>query len=130
MQKLIRTSLLAIAVALAPAAAYATTMTSNDGYGHQSVFAHADQSFAADGDLRSKTGNRVYYRAVLVYNNYTDYICDHASPEVTSYTYVQVNTACSEFIPIPPSADGAAWKICRARTGLPDGCGGQSNYYW
>ncbi len=129
MKKLLKTGLLALAVAIAPASAYATTMASDDGYGHQYVYAHGDQAWNANGDLKSY-GNRVYYRAVLVYNNYPDHTCDHASPEVTSTSYVSVNTSCAQFPQIPPSADGAAWKICRARTGLPDGCGGQSNYYW
>lgn len=130
MKKLLRVAALTLSVALAPAAAFAGNVSSNDGNGYQRVTDHGDQWFKSTGNLRSNTGNKVYYRGIVVYNNYTDYTCDRISDNTTSASYVTRGGYCSQDIPIPPSADGAGWKICRDRTGVPDGCGSQDNDYW
>ncbi|WP_162598729.1 hypothetical protein [Nocardioides gilvus] len=130
MKKIMRSLGLAMAVVLIPASAYAVNLSSNDGNGTQTVTSHGDQSFTSTGKLRSNTGKKVYYRGIVIYNNYTDYTCDRISSNTTSKSYVTRGGSCSQLAPIPPSADAAGWKVCRDRTGLPDGCGsmGKQNF--
>jgi hypothetical protein len=125
MRHLMRTLTLAGAVALAPTSAMAVVVSSNDGYGHQHWISHEDQSFTSTGKLQSTSGERVYYRGVVVYNSYPDYTCDRISPNTTSSSPVVRGGSCAQVIPIPPSADAAAWKICHDIAFFPDGCGSQ-----
>ncbi|WP_418058480.1 hypothetical protein [Pimelobacter simplex] len=125
MKRLFRVLGLALAAALIPASAWAVNLSSNDGNGSQRVTSHGDQSFSSTGNLRSNTGNNVYYRGIVIYNSYTDYTCNRITSNTSSSSYVTKSGSCSQVFPIPPSADAAGWKICRDRTGLPDGCGSQ-----
>jgi hypothetical protein len=107
MKKFLRTSALTLGVALAPAVAYAGNVSSNDGNGWQYVDSHGDQSFSSSGALRSNTGNTVYFRGIVVYDDYPDYTCNRITSNTNSSTYVAKSGSCSQLIPIPPSADGA-----------------------
>jgi hypothetical protein len=126
MKRLLRALGLALTAALIPASAWAYNVTSDDGDGEMFVTGYGDQSFSSSGDLRSRTGNNVYYRGIVIYNSYTDYTCDRITSNTSSATYVAKSGSCTQFTPIPPSADAAGWKVCRDRTGLPDGCGPQT----
>jgi hypothetical protein len=105
----------------------AVTLSSNDGYGNQHWTSHGDQSFSGTGQLESTSGNPVYLRGVVVYNNYPDYTCDRISSNTTSPTLVTRGGSCAQLLSIPPSADAAGWKICHDVTAFPDGCGSQKN---
>jgi hypothetical protein len=124
---MIQIAALASGIALAPASAFAVTLSSNDGYGNQHWTSHGDQSFAGTGQLESTSGNAVYLRGVVVYNNYPDYTCDRISSNTKSASLVTRSGSCSQVVAIPPSADAAGWKICHDKAFVPDGCGSQKN---
>jgi len=126
MRRYIKGALVALLMTLVPGTAWAVGVSSDDGSGYQYVTSHGDQSFHSTGGLRSRSGNKVYFRGIVVYNNYPDYTCNRISSDTTSSTTVTRGGSCWQMIPIPPSSDGAGWKICRNRPFFPDGCGSMS----
>ncbi|MGL5823955.1 MAG: hypothetical protein ACRCYU_03825 [Nocardioides sp.] len=112
-----------LAIVAVPTAAWAVSVSSNDGSGSQYITDSGDQSFRSDGTLKSTLGNRIYYRGIVIYNFYPDYTCNRISRIIDDRTSQNVGGACGQLSPIPPSADAAGWKICRYRRLLPDGCG-------
>lgn len=126
-RKIINLAGLTVLVLAAPTAASAVSVSSNDGSGHQSLTSKYNNGWAASGKLKSTTGNKVYYAGNVIYNSYPDYDCGRYSTNTTSLSLVTRGGSCSQFPPPPgPSADAAKYKVCRDRTGLPDGCGSWS----
>jgi hypothetical protein len=120
-----RVAMLAGAIALAPASAMAVSLSSNDGVGRQHWTAHGDQWFVSTGKLRSTSGANVYLRGVIVYNSYPDYTCGRLTENTNLAYLVTRGGSCQQDLPIPPTADAAAWKICHDVAVFPDGCGSQ-----
>lgn len=106
------------------ALANAVSFSSNDGIGNAGVTKHARDGGYVKGAILSTTGNKVYIGGKIVYKNNTDPTC-RASQETTSTSGVSVAQWC--IVPIQIGTyDGMQFRVCRARTGLPDGCGSWS----
>ena len=116
----------AVAMTVAPAAAFAVNVSSNDGSGTQSVSTWYRSGGYLKGTLKSTAGNPVYYNGELVIDNAVDVPWGRYTTDTTSTTGVQkpgqVGTTSSSFDPI----DGIHVKVCRNRANVPDPCGGWS----
>jgi hypothetical protein len=122
----VKAAVAGLVVAIVPTAAHAVGVSSSDGSGDQHITSIGNTSWASTGSLRSTSGNNVYFAGLLVYNFYTDHDCGRYTPNTSSSAYVTRGGTCAQYPNIPPDPDAAKYKVCRDRTGLPDGCGSWS----
>lgn len=113
-------------IALMPAIAYATNVSSDDGSGTQSLTSKGAWSWAASGKLKSTSGSKVYYSGKIVYDWNTDENCGRYTTDTTSTTLVTRGGTCSGPIRAD-TADGAEYRVCRNINNLPDDCGSWSS---
>lgn len=125
MERVVRTLLIAVGLALVPGTAYATNVSSNDGSGDQHLTAEYSNGWRATGTLRSTRGDPVYYSGKIVFNFSTDEYCGRYTGDVKQKYAVAAGGTCT-VSPGIPSADAAEYRVCKNVNNLPDPCGAWS----
>ncbi len=116
-----------LAIGLVPTTAYAVNVSSNDGFGQQSVNSWLSNGWTATGTLQSTHGDPVYYSGRIVYDWDADPICGRYTSDTTSLTPVSRGGTCSVFPPpLFNDVDGAKFRVCRNKPYAPDPCGSWS----
>ncbi|MFY1649543.1 hypothetical protein ACN27J_01425 [Solwaraspora sp. WMMB762] len=119
-------SLTAIAL-FAPATALAVNVSSNDGSGVQNVSTWYSDGATLTGNLRSTSGNAVYYSGQVAINNCGDSTYGRYTSNTTSTTAVTRGGTISASIGLwPCSFEGVKARVCRDINNLPDTCGSWS----
>jgi len=118
-----------IVIALAvPTSAFAVNVSSNNGNGTQSASRWYSNGADLTGQLRSTSGNAVYYSGLVAISNATDPEVGRYSTNTSSTSYVTRGGTVSYFPIIWPSSfQGVKARVCRDINALPDTCGSWSS---
>lgn len=114
---------LALAFALAPTAAFAVNVSSNDGSGQQGVAEWYVNGARLTGTLKSTHGNPVYFAGHVIY----DWAPDKTVGRYTTNTSSTSGASRGGIVADRNGADGVRVRICRDRNNLPDPCGDYSS---
>lgn len=112
----------------APGAALAVGVSSNDGSGSQYINQWYGCGASTYGSLRSTSGNAVYYAGRQMFNNTTDSDVGRYTTNTTSSSLVNKGgqVGPTSTCAYSSSFTGIKVRICRDRSGLPDGCGSEA----
>jgi hypothetical protein len=121
---------LGVLLAIAPASAFAVSVSSDDGNGTQYRTESYSNGAKVSGNLRSTAGKPVYYSGKVVINNCGDSVVGRYTTNTTSKSYVTRGGTIASSIGLwPCSFDGVESRICRDINNLPDTCGSWSTKY-
>ena len=118
--------LVAIGLA-APVGALAVNVSSGDGNGTQSPTTWYANGAALSGQLRSTSGNAVYYSGKVNISLSSDVTVGRYTSNTTSTSYVTRGGTVSAVFTPPSSLQGVQARVCRDISALPDSCGSWSS---
>jgi hypothetical protein len=127
--KLVKSTVVALALAAMPTAAYAVSVSSNDGSGTQYRTVSYSNGAKVSGTLRSTSGKKVGYNGKVAVSLCSDIDVGRYSETTTSVTAVTRGGTISALILPPCGFQGVESRVCTVRTLFPDACGSDSATY-
>lgn len=116
-----------VSLALIPSAAFAVTVSSNDGTGTFYVQKWFTKGYERNGSLKSTHGSPVYFRGNVVFDYEPDYSCGRYTPNTTSLTAVKRQGYQCTVLAVSTASEGGNDRICRDISAAPDSCGSWSS---
>jgi hypothetical protein len=112
-----------------PTAAYAVSVSSNDGSGMQRRDTAWSNGASVYGDLQSTSGKAVYYAGRVAFGGCTDPSTGRYGANVTQTTPQYRQGIIQAYKPVGCSFQGVKSRICTVKDNLPDPCGTDSLTY-